>query len=415
MLFFQRFASDNQAKRRVVVHDYAAIAVEDAAAGGQDGDGFDAVGLRLMIVKFRILYLELPETGDQEQKDDHRSVLKNGYFSRREVCIVTQRGFIGEFLFEIGVNRRNDHTGEPPSTQFDHNASRDWETGVFTVGRSESLHAVFPARVRVYNERNMLRITLLALVASTCFAQTAAELLNKPPEDVDKALRARVEEFYGYHVSGQYRKAEALVAEDTKDYFYTNGKPAYLSCKIRDVKYPDDFQHAKVLEMCSLVLLAPGFTDKPVDMPIGSTWKIEDGKWVWYMSDDARRASPFGNLKMTPGPPGKDHSATAQGALPSIPSSADFIYNLVKVEKREVDVVRGAGTEITITNTAQGPMSVALNGKLQGVEATLDKTNLQANEKAVLSLKADVSAVSGTLEILVSPIRQVIPIQINVK
>lgn len=258
----------------------------------------------------------------------------------------------------------------------------------------------------------MLRITLLAALAATCFAQNAEELFNKPPEDVDKALRARVTEFYGYHITQEYRKAEALVAEDTKDYFYTNGKPHYLKCEIRQIKYTNEFKQATVTMMCSLFMLMPGFTDRPVNMPFASTWKIEDGKWVWFMSDDSRRASPMG--KMTPGPFPKD-GAEAPGGIPPIPTSPDFLYGLVKVDKADVELKRGESAQITITNNAPGPMNVQLADKLRGVEAKLDSTALKAKEKTVLTLKAGDAAVSGTVQVFVTPIQQMIPIHVTVK
>ena len=258
----------------------------------------------------------------------------------------------------------------------------------------------------------MLRITILAALAATCLAQNAEELVNRPPADVDKALRDRVTEFYGYHISREYRKAEALVAEDTKDYFYANNKPHYLKCEIRQVKYSDEFKQAQVMTMCSMFVMVPGFTDRPMSIPIGSTWKIEDGRWVWYVSDDARRASPFG--KMTPGPYPKD-GAQQPEAIPPIPTSPDFLYGLIKIDKDTVELKPGESAQITITNTAPGPMTVQVSGKITGIEAALDNGSLKANAKAVLTVKAGDAAVSGTLTIFVTPIQQSIPIHVNVK
>src|SRR5437868_2594034 len=76
----------------------------------------------------------------------------------------------------------------------------------------------------------MLRIGLLALFAAICLAQNNP--FNKPPADVDAALRARITEFYDYHVKGQFRKADELVAEDTKEYYFESRKPQYLSFEI---------------------------------------------------------------------------------------------------------------------------------------------------------------------------------------
>src|ERR1039458_2187897 len=64
----------------------------------------------------------------------------------------------------------------------------------------------------------MHRFALFALFAATAFAQANDPFKAKPPADVDAALRARVLEFFDLHVKGEFRKAEALVAEDTKDF-----------------------------------------------------------------------------------------------------------------------------------------------------------------------------------------------------
>ena len=58
-------------------------------------------------------------------------------------------------------------------------------------------------------------------------------------------MRARIQEFFDLHVKTQYRKAEELVAEDTKDYFYTHDKPTYLSCEITKIDYSENFTKAE--------------------------------------------------------------------------------------------------------------------------------------------------------------------------
>jgi hypothetical protein len=259
----------------------------------------------------------------------------------------------------------------------------------------------------------MLRITiLLAALAAACCAQNAEDLFNRPPAGVDETLRARITEFYGYHISREYRKAEALVAEDTKDYFYAGNKPAYLHCEIVRIAYSANFTRAKATITCGMYVMVPGFADKPFNVPLASTWKIEDGKWMWYVDQDQRRASPMG--KMTPGPPVFTAQGGAPKPLPQIPTSADFLYSLVKVEKRDVDLKRGESAQLTISNTAPGVMNLALLGKIAGVEATLDNASLKANEKAVLTLKAGENAESGSLQISVMPIEQLIPIRVTV-
>jgi len=255
----------------------------------------------------------------------------------------------------------------------------------------------------------MLRITMLALFSFCAFAQNAEELFNRPPAAVDKELRARITEFYEAHMKGEFRKAELLVAEDTKEYFYINNKPRYTSFEIRKIDYFDNFTRAKAMVLCGEYLLIPGFTDKPLDVPIPSTWKLENGKWMWYVSEDARRASPMGRLTGGPATPG----AAPPPAV--IPDSPDFLYDLVKVDKREVELKAGQSVQVTISNGAPGVMNVSLHGTVSGVEASLDNQTLQGGGKALLTLKAGETPRSGSLEIEVEPIGQMIGIHVTVK
>ena len=56
----------------------------------------------------------------------------------------------------------------------------------------------------------MRRLALFVLFAALAFGQSNDPFKPKPPADVDAALRARVQEFFGLHVKGQFRKAEEL-------------------------------------------------------------------------------------------------------------------------------------------------------------------------------------------------------------
>ena len=98
---------------------------------------------------------------------------------------------------------------------------------------------------------------MLAMFAGVALAQNPADLFNKPPEKVDKALRARIDEFYQDHVKQQFRKADTLVAADTKEFFYIQNKPAYLSCEVGHVEYSEKFTRAKATVLCEQYLRGP--------------------------------------------------------------------------------------------------------------------------------------------------------------
>jgi len=256
----------------------------------------------------------------------------------------------------------------------------------------------------------MIRIALFALLAATSFAQNNP--FNKPPADVDAALRARITEFYDYHVKCQFRKADELVAEDTKDYYFESRKPQYLSFEISRIDYSDNFTKAKAVIMCEMYVMMPGFNDKPVKMPTPSAWKLQDGKWYWYVDQAALRETPFGH--MTPGaPPGRGQGGPPP--LANINMTADFLFNQIKVNKQEVELWAGDSAEVIVVNTAPGVMGLSVHAVPDGVEAILDKPSLQSKETALLKIKTAKNSKPGTLNIQVEQTGQLIPIQIKLK
>jgi hypothetical protein len=102
--------------------------------------------------------------------------------------------------------------------------------------------------------------------------------------------------------------------------------------------------------------------------------------------------------------------------LPAIPTTVpDFIYHQVKADKASVALKVGESDQVTITNSAPGPMNISLMGTVQGVDVKLDRTVLDAGGKAVLTMRASVGARPGVLSIQVEQTNQVIPIQITIQ
>jgi hypothetical protein len=257
----------------------------------------------------------------------------------------------------------------------------------------------------------MHRFALFALFTALALAQPNDPFKPKPPAGVDAALRARVQEFFDLHIKGQFRKAEELVAEDTKDFFYTGHKPKYLSCEFSRIDYSENFTKASAVMLCEQYIMMPGFTDHPMKVPTPSTWKLVDGKWYWWVDQDALLNTPWGRMK--PGPfPTKD--AAPPPSLGNIPTTADFLFKQIQLDKDAVRLKAGESAEVTISNGAPGPMVVKLPAELPGVEANLDKYTLPAGGKAVLTLRAAKGAKSGVLNVQVEPTMQLLPIQITI-
>jgi len=254
----------------------------------------------------------------------------------------------------------------------------------------------------------MYRFFAIFVCSVVCFAQAPADLFNRPPADVDQALRARITEFYQDHVDGKFRQAESLVAEDTKDFFYSGNKPKYLSFQITRIDYSEGYTRAKAVVVCEQYVLMPGFTDKPLKVPTPSTWKLVDGQWYWYIDPEVLSVTPFGKMKAG------DGSTPGKPVIPK-PEEMNFIFSLVKADKAAVSLAPGQTEQVTISNSAQGPMSISVSGAPPGVEVRLDRMDLNAGEKAVLSLRAGPDAKAGVLSVRVEQTNQVIPISINIK
>ena len=246
------------------------------------------------------------------------------------------------------------------------------------------------------------------MLGAAAFAQNPADLFNKPPAKLDKELRARIDEFYQDHIKQQFRKADSLVAADTKEFFYVQNKPAYLSCETSRIDYSEKFTRAKATVLCEQYVMLPGFADKPMKVPIPSTWKLEKGKWYWYVDREALRQTPFG--KMTAG------AGTSKGTgLPAVlPDNADFVLTLVKADKETVELKAGMSEKVTISNSAPGNMDLTIVGRIPGIEATLDHTQLKVGDRAILTLKASDKPQPGLVSIRVEQTGLVIPIQVMV-
>jgi len=315
----------------------------------------------------------------------------------------------------------------------------------------------------------MLRLSTLVLFAAVLQAQPAKNSADSPaPPEVDQALRARVTAFLNYHITGEFRKAEALVAEDTKDDFYIRAKPRYMGCKgIARIRYSENYTKAYVTAVCVMPVLiqptdnelqddgTPYVPTGPPTVPIPSTWKLENGQWCWYIDKEMDRKTPFGTLPpaptgvpMPPGavlpmvnlPPGMTAPVPppAAGAPPAgtaddagiraaiqavhIPVTAASLGNVpeealhhVKLEPAEVTLKVGTAAKIKISNDADDLRLLMVLGQLAGIEAKLDSTKLGGGDSTNLNLKATEEAKSGTLNVVVVSTGEMLPLKITIR
>src|SRR5258707_5014151 len=76
MLRLQSFPRKDYAKRRMVVDDDRAIAVQDFAARRDNRQIFNTIFFRQLVIKLRVTHLQVPEASNQKQENRDCSVLK---------------------------------------------------------------------------------------------------------------------------------------------------------------------------------------------------------------------------------------------------------------------------------------------------------------------------------------------------
>ena len=254
----------------------------------------------------------------------------------------------------------------------------------------------------------MFRLLTLFVCAAAGFAQAPAGLFNQAPPEVDQALRARITEFFQDHVDGKYRQAEALVAEDTKDFFYTAGKPKYASFEIQDITYSDGYTRAKAIVLCEQYVPFPGFAGKPVKIPTPAYFKLIDGQWYWYVDQAVLNQSPFGPFKA---------GAGAQGGRATLPDPEAVLQNAsrqVIADKNALSLKPGGSGQVTIANQAPGVMTISVFSSLEGIAVAPDHVDIKAGEKATITLRADSKAKPGLVSLRVEQTNVVIPIQVSI-
>lgn len=253
----------------------------------------------------------------------------------------------------------------------------------------------------------------LFLCASSALTQTTGNRFDKAPRNVDDALRARVKEFYQDHVDGKFRKAELLVAEESKDGFYAANKPALEAFRLGDVAYSDGYKAAKVTIVGKMTMNFFGMgAPQVMDVPFPSFWKVEQGKWCWYINNDPNRITPFGKIN----PQTTSQSKADPGTAFQMPDVKTILEG-VGADRTAVKLAQSEGAEeqVKIANRLPGAVKLQIEkAAYPGLEVKLDRADLRGGETAVLTVRAASKSFSAqTVRILVQPMNQAIDIVIS--
>ena len=259
-------------------------------------------------------------------------------------------------------------------------------------------------------DSRFFRIAPVFLLAYSALAQNAAEVFAKAPPDVDEALRARVAKFYQEQIDGHSRRAEEIVAEDTKDFFYNMAKPKFLSFEIQGIAYSENFTKAKVTMLMEMYVPVAFFGGKPMKVPGPTFWKIENGQWCWYVDLAVINNTPWGKMNTSGSP-------SSSGALPDLNNgpTPEALGKLVKADKQTASLRATASSsdQIKIHNGMQGSIRIELRPRasVRGLEITADRTEIPAGEDAIVSfkyVKAGFPPRTLNVDVAVEPTNQVI-------
>ena len=225
------------------------------------------------------------------------------------------------------------------------------------------------------------RVLIVLALASYAYGQSAPDA-----EEAEKALRQRVEEFYQLQQDKKFRQAEDYVAPESKDDYYNARKQEVRDFHIEKIVLEEGNTKAHVTIKGRMIVLFAGAQE--FVMPAESTWKIEDGKWFWYLDPVMKNLTPFGMMTMKekdglPDIKGLDMTGKAPD-LNEILKKIAIDRTLVEFDKEQRVFA------VTITNGTPGLLTLTLDphvAMIKGLEATLDKAKLDAGEKSTVTLK----------------------------
>ncbi len=270
-------------------------------------------------------------------------------------------------------------------------------------------------------------VATLALFAFFPLFGQAPTKVAPPPQKVEQALRARVQEFYQDFVDAKFRKADALVANDSKEFFFAMEKVPYKSFEgPKSITYSDKFHKARVVVQVEAELRNPRFGTMVVRPDLVSTWELINGKWYWSQNRDFLD-TPFGRRQIP-----KDYDENkvaglhqAAGANPEMPPgfhmvTPEELARQIKVDKQNVVLSSVVESEdsITVTNTLPGAVTVGINcPPMEGLTIRPEKQDLKPGEsvKFVIHHTPRVTGPKSTLNAMVhvDPLSQNVPLRID--
>jgi hypothetical protein len=204
-----------------------------------------------------------------------------------------------------------------------------------------------------------------------------------------------------------------MVADDTKDEYYNGNRFNIRNFQIQKIELLDNNTKAKVTIKAGVTLIAPGMPKMDLDTPNISTWKLENGQWVWYAEKNPENQTPFGVFRST-----ANSGSPSASALPLRPPDPSKLSHPVALDKDSVELtVGGPRQSVTISNNLPGAIDLAVVGDPAaqlGLKVEIAKKHLAAGETTRVYIEGDGSRPkSGTVKITVSPVSAELAIGVN--
>jgi hypothetical protein len=224
---------------------------------------------------------------------------------------------------------------------------------------------------------------LLLVPASALFAHAQSS-----PEAVEaeKALRERVQQFYDLQKGNKFRQAEEFVAEDSKDDYYNARKQEVKDFQIEKVELAENNTRAKVVIKGRVLMLFAGVQELVV--PTESTWKIDNGKWCWYLDPATKNLTPFGLMAT-----GDANGVPEIKGLDMTGKAPDLNEILKQISIDRTLVVfddKNRSQTVVIKNATSGPLTLALDphvAAIKGLDAKIDNAQLDSGQSGKVILQ----------------------------
>jgi hypothetical protein len=243
--------------------------------------------------------------------------------------------------------------------------------------------------------RFALVVFALALAGTPSSGQSQ-KLAGGAPEEIESALRARVETFYTHFQKSEFRQAEKFIEEESRDAFYGAKKNRILGFEVKTIKWAEDFRSANVLVSCHTIV--PMLGSAPVAVPLAGDWRYQDGDWFMHLdareevevSEDTTTSapSPFGPMQFN------QNVAAPGGFRPPTETPRPTVESLREMYQVSTQMLRfppnsdePVTRSIKVKNNSLGKMQLQRYTRdIPGIEVSVPNPEFQAGEETTIDI-----------------------------